>query len=105
MSPNHNGDGAFSLAKVQLILEPRLKGLEEQVTSLHKQHGIADERINALRNAESVSAFVVGILSGLDLAQRPDIVEKFAKMYAHSAASSVDSLFHSNGSQNGHRPN
>lgn len=104
LSPG-NDEAAISLVKAQLILEPRLQRLEVEVGSIHKRHGISDSRINALRNAESVTSFVIGILAGLDLAGRPDIVGTFAKLYAQSAASSVDSLFNNNGSRNGHRLN
>lgn len=88
-----DGTGVIDLASAQLILEPRLKNLEAEVGTLHARHGIEDGRIGSLRAAESVTALVVGVLAGLDLAGRPDIVGKFAKLYAESAASSIDSLF------------
>jgi len=47
-------DGAISLAKAQLTLEPRLKILEEQVAQLFRQHGIDGGQFNRLRNAEAV---------------------------------------------------
>jgi len=104
LDPSNEGAG-ISLAKAQMIIEPRLTDLEAEVGGVHRQHGIDDSRINALRNAESVSAYVVGILSGLDLAQRPDIVGKFARMYAQNAPRSIDLLFTHNGGQNGQRVN
>jgi hypothetical protein len=48
---------------------------------------------NRLRNAEAVLGMIVGICAGLDLAQRPDIVDAFAKMYAQEANHCINSLF------------
>ena len=104
LDPSNDGAG-ISLAKAQLIIEPRLTDLEAEVGGVHRQHGIDDSRINALRSAESVSAYVVGILSGLDLAQRPDIVGKFARLYAQQAPRAIDLLFTNNDSQNSERVN
>jgi len=102
----HEGDTAFSLPVAQLLIEPRLQGLEAQVYKMVKAHDLDDALINTLRSAEAVSAFVVGILAGLDLAKRPDIVKKFAAMYGRHAASSFDRLFDNDGSMiTGHRPN
>ena len=89
-------DDAIDLASAQLLLEPRLHGLEKQVTALLKQRGVVDTRVASLRQAESVTAFTVGILAGLDLAGRPDIVSKFAKLYAAESRQSIDSLFNNN---------
>lgn len=89
-------DDAIDLASAQLLLEPRLHGLEKQVTEILKQRGVVDTRVASLRAAESVTAFTVGILAGLDLAGRPDIVGKFAALYAVQARQSIDSLFNNN---------
>jgi hypothetical protein len=89
--------GAICLQSAQLLLEPRLHALIQQVDEIHKQHGITDSRIESQRAAEAVTAYVIGILSGLDLAGRPDIVGKFATLYAAQARQSIDSLFAGNG--------
>ena len=89
-------DDAIDLASAQLLLEPRLHGLEKQVSAVLKQCGVVDTRVASLRAAESVTSFVVGILAGLDLAGRPDIVGKFAKLYASEAKQSIDPLFNTN---------
>jgi len=101
----HEGNTAFSLPEAQLIIEPRLKGLEAQLYKVIKAHDLDDGLINTVRSAEAVSAFVVGILAGLDLAKRPDIVKKFAAMYGRHAAPAVDHLFDEDGGMIGYRPN
>jgi hypothetical protein len=90
---------SFALEDAQRILEPRLKELTAQVNSLCKRRGIDDALINNLVDAEAVLAYVIGILAGLDLAKRPDIVAKFAKMYAETTREHIDLLFDRNGSQ------
>jgi hypothetical protein len=89
--------GAICLQSIQLLVEPRLLELREQVDQIYKEHCIFDRSIESLRAAEAVTAYVIGILSGLDLAGRPDIVAKFATLYAVEARQSIDSLFAGNG--------
>ena len=82
-------DAPIDLQSAQLLLEPRLQWLREELRECFSH----DRHLENLIAAESVTAYTVGVLSGLDLAGRPDIVGKFADAYAAEAKAAVDSLF------------
>ena len=89
-----NGEaGAVDLVAAQIVVEPRIHGLRQDVAAILKQHGVRDPRIESLSAAEGVTAYIVGVLYGLDLAGRPEIVSRFAELYKLEAKRSVDSLF------------
>jgi hypothetical protein len=89
----HRTPQSFALEDAQRILDPRLTQLAAQVNSLCQRRSIDDALINNLAAAEAVSAYVIGILAGLDLAKRADIAGKFAKMYAETTREHIDLLF------------
>ena len=89
-----NGEaGAVDLVAAQILLEPRIHGLRQQVADIYRQHGITDPRVESLSAAEGVTAYIIGVLSGLDLAGRPEIVSRFAELYAIEGKPAVDKLF------------
>lgn len=81
-----------SLATGCLLLEPRLYNLEKQVNAVHESRCIADV-CGPLRGVEAITAFAVGVLAGLDLAGRPDLVSKFGVLYEEQVRQSIDPLF------------
>ena len=84
---------SVDLADAQLLLEPRLHILGLEVEELYKQHGIDRSVLVSLRAAEAITGFIIGVLCGLDLAGRPDIVGRFAHLYARETKRTIDSLF------------
>jgi hypothetical protein len=93
----HNNPQSFALEDAQKVLEPRLTQLSAQVQNLCRKHNLDDDLFNTLADAEACSGFVIGIIAGLDLAKRPDIVAKFAKMYAETTPEHLDRLFDQDG--------
>jgi hypothetical protein len=81
----------LSIATCQLLLEPRLYNLEKQVNAVHESRGIADG-CGPLRTIETITGFAVGVLAGLDLAGRVDLVSKFAVVYQEQVRKSIDPL-------------
>lgn len=90
----NNGDSdAVDLISAQILVEPRIHSLRQQVAEIYNEYSITDPRLESLRAAESVSSYIVGVLSGLDLAGRPEVVSRFAKLYVVEAKPAVDALF------------
>ena len=83
----------LDLMAAQILIEPRIHALRRQVAEIYEKHGITDPCVDALNAAEGATAYIVGLLCGIDLAGRPDIVGRFAELYAREAKPSVDSLF------------
>src|SRR5688572_33125215 len=78
-----NGNSeVVDLISAQILVEPRIHSLRQQVEEICNEHGITDTRIESLRAAEAVTGYLIGILCGLDLAGRPEIVSRFAELYA-----------------------
>ena len=78
----HNTAQTSSLSEAQDILDPTLEHMSDCLAVVINKHGLNDALINDIRRAESVTAYTIGIVAGLHLAGRTDLLSRFANAYA-----------------------
>jgi hypothetical protein len=80
----HNTPQSNSLWDALETLNPSIKELDLALYRVIKKHGLSDSLFNHARNAESTTCYAIGIIAGLHLAGRVDLVPKFAQLYAQN---------------------
>jgi hypothetical protein len=63
---------------------PSITVLNDHLGRVLQKHDISGDLISRIRAVECTSAHVIGILAGLHLAGRTDLVPKLAHLYARS---------------------
>jgi hypothetical protein len=66
------------------ILTPTVTALEEKLDRMDRKRDLADALINDIHDMETTGAYVTGIIMGLHLAGRSDLVPKIADIYARN---------------------
>lgn len=64
------------------ILMPELKEGENKLYQMIRKHKLGDELMNYCRYTAQEAAYVVGLISGLHVVGRADIVPALAKQYS-----------------------
>jgi hypothetical protein len=66
------------------ILTPTVTALEEKLDRLDRKRDLADALINEIHDMETTGAYVTGIIMGLHLAGRTNLVPKIADIYGRN---------------------
>ena len=81
LAPYREQDGP--LWKALNVLAPEhTDHLDPALQRMVAKHKLDDALINAVKCSYAEAAYTVGIIAGLRMAERPDLVERFAKIYA-----------------------
>lgn len=73
-----------SSAKAQEILAPNLEHLSEYYMSVLRAHDLHSDLFNAIEQIKTKTAYTVGMIAGLHLAGRNDLLPQFASAYSQS---------------------
>jgi hypothetical protein len=76
-----------ALAWAMYILAPEIQDkLEPAMDRVIKKNGLDDTLISHVKVVQMETGYTIGIIAGLHLAGRPDLVAKFAKLYGQKEA-------------------
>ena len=78
----HNTTQSNSLWDALEILAPSLKELDAAQLRVITKHELSDSLFTAARMTESTTCYAIGIIAGMHLAGRVDLIPKFASRYA-----------------------
>jgi hypothetical protein len=87
------------LERTEEVLDPTLKQLEQATYRMIKKHNLDDALINALRFTQSDLAYTIGIIAGLHMAGKADLVPAFAAAYATNPIGDNNEAFDEDGAR------
>ncbi len=77
----HNTPQTHSLWDAVETLAPSLEDLDRDLERVIRKHGLNDTLLNRIRVQESTTAYTIGIIAGMHLAGRTDLIPKVADLY------------------------
>ena len=75
------------------VLDPDIKRLDDLQREILRNRNLSESLLNSLTVDQANAAYAVGILAGLHIAGRADLVLNFSAIYAETTSTSEDIRF------------
>ena len=75
------------------VLDPDIKRLDDLQREILRNRNLSESLLNSLTVDQANAAYAVGILAGLHIAGRADLVLNFSAIYAETTSTSEDIQF------------